>query len=106
MIEVVEGQTARVLLNLLEDGAAFDATGFTVSDVLLTTADGRHVDTAGKFGWSTQASAIAYYDPATGDFASQHGPYRLRVKVTDGSSKIRFYPGGNKLAEVIVGAQR
>lgn len=108
---LVEGSTERELFQLREipaDGSAVadtDGTGLTVADVLLTSVDGQPVDTSGKFGWSTQASGIAYFDPAANDLKAQKSPYRVRFKLTDASAKIRFYPS-HGTAEIKVLAQR
>lgn len=102
---IVEGETTRLTIPLLEDGVALDGTGMTVSDVLLTGSDGQAVDTTGKFGWATQGSGLAYFDPASADFVAGKSPYHVRVKVTDGSSKVRFYPNGGR-AEIVVLAAR
>lgn len=99
--EVVEGETARITFPLTEDGTALNGTGFTVTDLLLTTVDGRTVDTSGDFDWVSAAAGTVYYDPDATDFVAEHSPYRVRVKVTDSSSKIRFYPNG-KAAEIVV----
>ena len=98
---VIEGQTARVLFQLTEDGSPFDGTGFTVSAMFITGADGVAVTTTAKFGWDTQATAIVYFDPGATDFDDAKQPYRLRVKLTDGGGKIRFYPDGAS-AEIMV----
>lgn len=91
---VIAGDTARILLPLLEDGAAFDATGLTVTDLLITGYDGTVVDTIGDFGWSAQLTAVAYYDPDAADFVTAKSPYAVRVKLTDGGGKVRHHPSG------------
>lgn len=108
--EVVAGQTERSTWQLKETSAAgvtsnLDGTGFTVTDVLLTSIDGQPVNTTGKFGWASQGNGQVYYDPAATDFHAEKSPYRVRVKLTDGSSKIRFYPKKGT-AEIIVVAPR
>jgi hypothetical protein len=104
--EVVEGETARLVLPLTEDGVALDGTGFTVTDLLITTAEGQPLDTTGDFGWVVEADGTVYYDPDATDFEAGHSPYRVRVKLTDGTGKIRFYPNSKKFAEIVVGSQR
>lgn len=109
--EVVAGQTVRSVWQLKERDAVtgeienLDGTGFTVSDVILTSIDGTPVDTTAKFGWSSQSDGQVYYDPAASDFQADKSPYRVRVKLTDGSNKIRFYPQQGT-AEIRVRAQR
>lgn len=89
---VVAGDTARIVIPLLEDGAAFDATGLDFSDLLITGRDGTQVDTSGDFGWSDQSTSRIYYDPDAGDFLTSKAPYAVRAKLTDGDGKVRHYP--------------
>lgn len=108
--EVVAGQTVRSIWQLKETDsngvtANLDGTGFTVTDVLLTSVDGQPMDTTSKFGWYNQAGGQVYYDPAVADFQTDKSPYRLRVKLTDGGGKIRFYPQQG-VAEIKVNAPR
>lgn len=91
---VVQGDTARLVLPLLEDGEALDGTGFTVTDLFITGRDGSQVDTTGDFGWSDQSGGHVYYDPDSDDFVTSKSPYAVRVKLTDGGGKIRHYPNG------------
>lgn len=94
LIEVVEGWTDRLALQLSEDGVALDGTGLTVSALDLVDCDGTVVTTTGDFGWLTQASGTVYYDPDAADLTAAKSPYRLRVKLTDGDSQVRWYPNG------------
>lgn len=89
---IVAGETAPIVIPLFEDGAALDGTGMTVSDVLLTGKDGTQVDTSTKFAWSVQADGTVAYSPAAADFDAEKSPYRVRMKITDGTGKVRFYP--------------
>lgn len=102
---VVEGETQPLVIPLFEDDAALDGSGLTVADVLLTGSDSQPVDTAGKFAWSVQADGTVAYSPAASDFIAAKGPYRIRVKLTDGSNKVRFYPNTGR-AEIVVLAAR
>jgi len=102
---VVEGDTVRATFTLYENNLAMDGTGFTVTGMLLTGIDGQIVDTAGKFGWVTQANGTVYFDPASEDFKAERSPYRARVQLTDGLGKIRSYPNDGT-AEVKVRAPR
>jgi hypothetical protein len=109
--EAVQGETARIVLQLQEVSTAgvtsnLNGSGFTVSDLLITTNEGQPLDTGGDFGWVSAAAGTVYYDPDAADFEAAHSPYRVRVKVTDGDGKIRYYPSGKKFGEIIVGAER
>lgn len=94
LTEVVEGWTGRLLFTLLSDGAAFVGTGFTLSNLYITDARGRAIDTAADFGWVTAALGTVYYDPDAADFVASAGPYTVRFEVTDGNGKVVFFPNG------------
>lgn len=109
--EVVEGDTARVTIQLQEVSPAgvlsnLDGTGLTCSDFILTTSDGRAVDTSSDFGWVSDAAGTVYYDPDAADFVAQFSPYRVRVQLTDGSGKTRHYPSSDIGDQILVGAVR
>lgn len=94
LTEIVEGWTARLTFTLLSDGAAFVGTGFTISNLYITDARGRAIDTSGDFGWVTAAAGTVYYDPDASDFEAGNGPYTVRFEVTDGNGKVVFFPNG------------
>lgn len=102
---IVEGETARLTLPLLEDDEVFDGTGFTVSDLLLTGNDETEVSTSGDFGWIDASLGTVYYDPDADDFSASLSPYRIRVEVTDGNGKVRYHPN-DRNARIIVLAAR
>jgi hypothetical protein len=91
---VVAGDTDRIELPLLEDGAAIVGTGFSVTALEVTGNDGTVVTTAGDFGWADQAAGVVYYDPDANDFDAGNSPYAVRVLLTDGGGKTRHYPNG------------
>jgi len=108
--ELVEGTTERQKFYLTDKTVAgvvvaVDGSGLTVADLLLTSIDGTPVNTSGKIGWDSASDGVAYFDPDATDLAAQKSPYRIRFKLTDVSSKIRFYPS-HGTAEVKVVAQR
>lgn len=99
---VVEGQTSRIEFPpLTEDDEVIDGTGLTVSDLLITGNDDTAVDTTGDFGWASAPAGTVYYDPDAADFDPAKSPYRVRVKLTDGAGKVRYYPNGAP-AELVV----
>jgi len=101
---IIAGETARLTIPLLEDDAALNGTGFTVSDFLLTGNDGTSVDTTGVFGWAFDAAGTVYFDPPA-DLSASLSPYRVRVEVTDGNLQTRYYPN-NGIAQIKVLAAR
>jgi hypothetical protein len=92
--DIVEGETDPFILPLEEDGVALNGTGFTVTDLLITGTEGTAVDTTSKFAWAVQASGTITVSPAAGDFDAMKSPYKVRVLLTDGSGKTRYYPNG------------
>lgn len=102
---LVAGETDPFTIPLEEDGAALVGTGLTVSDVLITGNDGSLVDTSAKFAWDDQTGGTVAYSPAATDFDAAKSPYRIRVKLTDGNGKTRFYPNTGR-AEIVVLAPR
>ncbi len=94
LTEIVEGWTSRLSFQLLEDGAAMDGTGITVSALDIVGADGTVVDTAGDFGWITAGSGTVYYDPDATDFVASKSPYSVRYQLTDGTGKKAWHPNG------------
>lgn len=94
LYDVAEGWTKRLTFTLKLNGAAFDGTGYTMQNLIVRAHTGRLVSTTGKFGWATQASGIAYFDPGAGDLKADESPYTVRFQVRDGSSKDVFFPNG------------
>lgn len=92
--EVVEGWTSRLTFQLTADGSAIDGTGFTVTALDLVDAHNHPVPTSGNFGWATQGSGTVYYDPDASDFVAARGPYKIRYQLTDGNSKVKWFPNG------------
>lgn len=102
---LVQGETDPFTIPLYDDGAALVGDGLDLTDVLLTGADGQAVDTASKFAWASQSGGTVRYSPAAADFEAEKSPYRIRVKLTDGNGKTRFYPNTGR-AEIVVLAPR
>lgn len=94
LTEIVEGWTARLSFQLKDDDVAISGTGLTVSALDIVGSDGVAVDTTGDYGWLVQASGTVYYDPDSADFVASKSPYRVRYQLTDGSSKVAWYPNG------------
>lgn len=105
LTEVVEGWTKRLTFTLLTDGVAFDGSGMTLSNLYLTDARGRQIDTTGDFGWVSAAAGTVYYDPDATDFVAGAGPYKVRYEVTDGAGKVVFFPNGQSDEIVVRGVR-
>ncbi len=86
---ITESWTEPLIVQLLIDGAAFDATGMTITSVVRD----RHqqlvtVTTA----WSTAATSQASLSPGADTFEADHGPYTLKYRVVDGAGKVAYFP--------------
>lgn len=90
---LVEGQTGPVDKQLKVDGVALNLTGFTVALVLKTRA-AVAVNTAGKVAVFDAAAGKVRYNPGATDLTAANSPYRAHWQVTDGVSKVHFFPSG------------
>jgi hypothetical protein len=92
---IVEGTSEPQDYQLLDDGAAFDGTGFTVA--LKVYSNGTLV-TSGvpTVAWLSQAVSTVRVSGMDGLAA---GEYRVRYTLTDGSSNVGFVPGGPNIME-------
>lgn len=95
---VCEGDTEPIVIQLYEVNAAgvsvdLDATGFTLSDMVITANDGTLVVSTNKFDWSgDEALGRVAFEPAANDFNAAKSPYRFRTVLIDGEGDIRSYP--------------
>jgi len=94
MIEVVEGWTGAIDQQLKADGVAVDLTAMTVV-LELTGNDDVAVNTAGNVSLLDAATGKVRYFPDAADLLAAKSPYRARYKVTDGASKITYFPSAS-----------
>jgi hypothetical protein len=92
-IQITEGWTGNIDMQLLADGVAVDLTGVTVA-LVLTGRDAVAVDTTGDVAVFEAATGKIRWNPDAADLAVTKSPYRIRAKVTDAVSKIVFFPSG------------
>lgn len=90
MPTIVEGRSAPFQRTLKNNGATFDATGFSAA-IDMEDKDGNAVTPDVSWGLAT-ASLIQIDDPSS--LTEAASPYSYRWKVTDGSGDIQYYPGG------------
>lgn len=103
LTDITEGETQELgPFTLKVDGAAIDATGFTVVPELRNDL-GVRVTAVGTVrladNQSTTGKGKFYYTPAAGDFLWRIGTaefvsYLVRWKVTDGAGTVVFFPSG------------
>lgn len=94
LTEVVEGWTAALPFTLKGDGDPVDLTGLTVA-VLLKDARGvylRNDTTAGVSVTNATGGEIEYTPASSSEFVARWTPYKIRFRVSDGSSDRVFFP--------------
>jgi hypothetical protein len=91
---LVEGQTGPVDKQLKVDGVALNLAGCTVALVLKTRLGGL-VDTATKVSVTDAPTGKVRYNPGSSDLTTASSPYGAHWKVTDGATKIHFFPSGD-----------
>lgn len=97
---IQEGVTADLNYQLLNDGSAYDLTGKTVT-LQLKNQRGMTVD-PGTVSLVTANEGKIKLAPTDGAFREADAPYHGRFKVTDGASKVDFWPNGNAVIEWLV----
>lgn len=103
LTDITEGETQELgPFTLKVDGAAIDATGFTVVPEFRNDL-GIKVTAVGTVrladNQSTTGKGKFYYTPVAADFTWRLGPsefvtYLVRWKVTDGAGTVVFFPNG------------
>jgi hypothetical protein len=103
--EIVEGWTGPIDLQLLSDGAVrVLSTGESVALILKARAGTLVVSTTDNLTVLSSTDGKVRYLPNEKDLQAKQSPYSARVKVTDGTGKIVFFPSG-KSDEWIVYSQ-
>lgn len=92
-VQLTEGWTGPVDVQLLADGVAVNLTSCTVA-LVLTGRDGVAVTTTGNVTIIDAAAGKVRYSPDAADLDADQSPYRARYKVTDVLGKIVYFPSG------------
>jgi hypothetical protein len=95
-LELTEGWEAAIEYDLLHDGIAFNATGYTPS-MVLKDKTGAVVTTTGNVEWADDDNSRIRYNPDATDLDASLSPYTLHWKVTDAAGKDAFYPQGSPI---------
>jgi uncharacterized phiE125 gp8 family phage protein len=90
-LKLVEGHTGVIDETLKSNGEAVNLTGMTV-ELVLQTALGALVDTAGDVTVPTPAEGVVRYTPDAADLLATQTPHVARWKVTDGNGRVVFFP--------------
>ena len=92
MADFVEGWTGVIEYQLLADDVAVNLTGFTVG-IQTFGADQGPLSLGGTVVVTSSTGGKVEYRPATTcELKSVYSPIQVRFKVTDGASKITYYP--------------
>lgn len=94
--EIVEGWTSKLIFTLKSDGVAVDLTGTTPAFVF-NDANGAAKTPGGTTAIEDAVNGKVSYSPVVADFLASESVYAARFKVTDGASKISYYPGGDAI---------
>src|SRR5690349_20992095 len=92
--DIVVGWTAPVDITLLSKGQAPTGTmaGMT-AELVLQDRDGVAINTTGDMSIPDTDVWIVRYTPDPTDLVE--GEYRMRVKVTDGTGHVSYFPNGH-----------
>lgn len=91
MLEIVEGWTGPVDMQLKKNGSPVSLTGCTVT-LVLRGKDGLNIDTASNISVLDAPTGQVRYLPDAGDLVAAKTPHWARFRVVDASSKIVFFP--------------
>ena len=94
-LNIVQGQTAPIVYQLLADGVAYSLTGCTV-EMDATKQTGAAVAGTGTLAVTDAADGEVTFSPAAADFDDADSRYLVRFKVTRADSKIEYFPSGSR----------
>lgn len=97
---VREGTTVDLNYQLLNNGAAYDLTGMTPA-LQLVDKRGQAVS-PGTVSLVTASEGKIKIAPDGTTWRKADSPYRGAFKVTDGSSKVEFWPNGDAVLEWVI----
>jgi hypothetical protein len=94
-IELTEGWSGSIDLQLQADGAAYDLSSKTVTFIKRTASGVEWIATTSGSQLEQVASTcgLIRYTPTTGDLLVVDQPYWIKVRVTSGPSNV-FFPNG------------
>lgn len=92
-LEIIEGWTGDLDFQLKSDGVVVNLSGMTVA-LILQDSNNAPVSFAGTTVILDAATGKVRFSPNAADLVAAKSPYNARWKVTDGASKIVFFPSG------------
>ena len=90
---IVAGWTADIDIDLKDDGATPSGTLGGTVELILKNADGTQLPFTGDVSIQDATNWRVRVSPDAGDFVV--GIYRGRIKVTDTSNKVAYFPNGH-----------
>jgi hypothetical protein len=96
VIPIVEGTTAKMRLQLTDDGSSANGSGMNAPELILKDRDGRNASVSSVTAWVTAASGILDVTVGSLGLSAQRGPYTAPFKLTDSNGLIAYYPNGEK----------
>lgn len=98
-IDLTEGWTGQIQVQLQADGTAYDLTGLEVALVTRTPCgvEGIYTTSGTQFEHVDSTCGIVGFTPTTSDLTVDDGPYLIKVRVTSGTSKVYFPNGAGDL---------
>jgi len=93
MINLVEGWTGNIDYQLKADGIAVNLNGLTVS-IVARKQDGAAITLTGTLTITDEPTGKVRFAPGATDILAASSPCQVRFKVTDGFSKVTYFPSG------------
>lgn len=99
-IGIVEGWSAPLDFQLLNDGTAQDLSSMTLTGVAYNRV-GLAVDLASDVTVLSATAGTVRLTPDTGDFPRDGSPYDLRFKVVDNTTQSAFFPSDESILLIV-----
>ena len=99
-VGIVEGWSAPLDFELLNDGSPQNLTNMTLSGVAYNRV-GVAVDLSSDVAVISATAGTVRLTPDTGDFVVSGSPYDVRFKVVDNSTQIAFFPSDESISLIV-----
>lgn len=99
-VGIVEGWSAPLDFQLLNDGSPQNLTNMTLTGVAYNRI-GVAVDLTGDVTVLSATAGTVRLIPDTGDFAKDASPYDLRFKIVDSSTQSAYFPSDESILLIV-----
>lgn len=99
-VEFVEGWTGPLDFQLLNDGAAQNLSGLTITGQAINRLR-QTVDLSSDVSQLSATGGTVRMRPDTGDFPAADSPYELRFKCVDAATDTVFFPSGEAIYLIV-----